>query len=128
MKFGKQLILRAADPKWSQYYMDYKMLKKFIRISYNELKEKNYSHEILKNIDNEFFKHLMHELEKIDDRYCFIEKSATELLEKLDELWNDEMPDVELNEWRKSLLQVITTLEELQGVIKKGIDRFIDGI
>lgn len=45
----------------------------------------NFSHEILKNIDNEFYKHLTHELEKIDNRYCCIEKNAGELLERLDE-------------------------------------------
>lgn len=118
MKFGKQLILRAADPKWSQYYLDYKMLKKFIRVSYDELKENNYSLEISKNIHNEFYKRLTLELEKIDNRYCFIEKKASESLKTLDESWIDEMPDVQLNEWRKSLLQVITDLEELQEYIQ----------
>lgn len=78
----------------------------------------NFSHEILKNIDNEFYKHLTHELEKIDNRYCCIEKNAGELLERLDESWSDEMPDLALREWRRSLLQVITTLEELQEYIQ----------
>ncbi|KAG4303277.1 hypothetical protein PCK1_000615 [Pneumocystis canis] len=125
MKFGKQLILRAADPKWSQYYLDYKMLKKFIKISYDELKNSNFNLEISKNIHDEFHKRLTHELEKIDNRYCAIEKKASESLKTLDESWNDEMSDAELNEWRKSLLQVITALEELQGKMKSRDFNFI---
>ncbi|KTW31891.1 uncharacterized protein T551_01152 [Pneumocystis jirovecii RU7] len=118
MKFGKQLILRAADPKWSQYYLDYKMFKKFIRISYEELKNNNYDTKISRNIHQEFYKRLTQELEKIDNRYNVIEKKASESLKILDESWKDEMSDGELNEWRKSLLQVITALEELQEYVQ----------
>ncbi|CCJ29629.1 unnamed protein product [Pneumocystis jirovecii] len=114
MKFGKQLILRAADPKWSQYYLDYKMFKKFIRISYEELKNNNYDTKISRNIHQEFYKRLTQELEKIDNRYNVIEKKASESLKILDESWKDEMSDGE----RKSLLQVITALEELQEYVQ----------
>ncbi|KAG4304289.1 hypothetical protein PORY_002264 [Pneumocystis oryctolagi] len=114
----KELVLRAADPKWSKYYLDYKMLKKFIRISYEELMNSSYNPEISKNIHDEFHKRLTQELEKIDNRYCIIEKKASESLKVLDESWNDEMSDAELSEWRKSLLQVITALEELQEYIQ----------
>ena len=92
MKFGKSL-LEESLPEYSEYYMDYKQLKKIISKLEKQDKEK---------VRNSFFVSLQAELEKVNTFYVDQENL---ILQRLDNLQN-----LSIHQGKASLLEAYNSL------------------
>ncbi|GAO49334.1 hypothetical protein SAICODRAFT_16043, partial [Saitoella complicata NRRL Y-17804] len=113
MKFGKQLALRKAVPQWSEYYIDYKKLKQYIKQQSIKLASSTYDPDLASKIVDEFRDLLSDELEKVDDRFHDVEADSEEELDDLNATWHNAMTEEEQKQWRERLQGRINLIEEL---------------
>ncbi|KAG9301525.1 hypothetical protein G9A89_008377 [Geosiphon pyriformis] len=123
MKFAKQLALRTI-PTWSDYYIDYRTLKKYLKENAANLVANENDPLFLKSIVEEFRGMLVLELQKVDGRYERVEKESRKALEELDGKWYEGMPDEEYESWRKNILKLLQSLESLKEFTQTNITGF----
>ncbi|CAG8516517.1 2914_t:CDS:10 [Ambispora leptoticha] len=123
MKFAKQLALRII-PTWSDYYIDYRTLKKYLKETASKYEENGCDPLFLKSLVDEFRQMLMVELEKVNTRYINVEAESSSALDKLNEEWHKGMSDEEYGIWRNNMLKVLSSLESLKEFTQTNITGF----
>lgn len=137
MKFGKQLSLKAtSQPEWKDSYIDYKLLKQFIKESHRSEGQNDSSHAeshaggddgtrstvvpavdpfVRSSLKAKFRALLVAELEKVDLQFIKVEKRAEASLDDLNGLWRPGLSQEEWGRWRAGMIKVIGDLENLLG-------------
>ncbi|CAG8649614.1 237_t:CDS:2, partial [Paraglomus brasilianum] len=128
MKYAKQLSLRTI-PGWSEHYIDYRKLKKYLKDAFAERENASRSDTendqiMLNEAVDKFRKMLVIELEKVNRHYEKIEVEASASLGELNSRWHKGLSQEEQDQWRKDMTELLQTLEYLHEFANTNITGF----